>query len=346
MTLSHPTTQFGENSRKASADAFINSEFANLRVDRKNTVINPKGQWQLLNEKPYYQTRLGVAYLGDALKLIEQLSDRSVDLIVTSPPFALTKKKEYGNVDPEEYVSWFRPFADQFWRVLREDGNFVVHIGGSWNKGEPTKSLYTYELLIALCSNYERKFKLAQDFYWYNPAKLPSPAEWVNVRRVRVKDAVDFIWWLSKNSNPKADNRRVLKHYSESMLNLLKNGYKAKLRPSGHNISTKFSRNHGGAIPSNLLVYSNTDSNSRYLTMCRKNGIKPHPARYPEQIPEFFIQFLTDEGEKILDPFGGSNVTGAVAERLGRKWMCFEILEEYLRGSLFRFHEAQLLGKP
>jgi len=302
--------------------------------------------WLLPNVEPYYRTRLGAAYLGDALELIKHLSDGSVDLIVTSPPFALIRKKAYGNVDPEEYVSWFEPFADQFWRVLRDDGNLVIHLGGSWNKGEPTKTLYTYQLLIALCSKYEKTFKLAQDFYWYNPARLPSPAEWVTVRRVRVKDAVDFIWWLSKGANPKADNRRVLKEYSESMLNLFKNGYKAKLRPSGHHISTKFGRDHGGAIPSNLLVYSNTDSNSRYLTMCRESGIEPHPARYPGQIPEFFMNFLTDRGEKVLDPFGGSNVTGEVAERLGRRWICFEILEEYLKGSMFRFYDEQFLSKP
>jgi len=303
-------------------------------------------QWQLPGVEPYYSTRLGAAYLGDAIELVKHLSDASVDLIVTSPPFALTRKKEYGNVDPEEYVTWFEPFSNEFWRVLKNDGSFVLHLGGSWNRGEPTKSLYTYDLLVALCSKYQRTFKLAQDFYWYNPAKLPSPAEWVNVRRVRVKDSVDFVWWLSKSANPKANNRRVLKNYSKSMLNLLKNGYTAKLRPSGHNISTKFSRDHGGAIPSNLLVYSNTDSNSRYMMLCRNTGIRPHPARYPDQIPEFFIDFLTDAGQKVLDPFGGSNVTGAVAERRGRRWMCFEKVEEYLKGSLFRFNDEQLLSKP
>jgi len=329
-----------------------------LAVKSKQQRLSHGDIWRLLNESPYYETKLGAAYLGDALQLIEHLPDSSVNLIVTSPPFALKRKKEYGNVDPEQYVSWFSPFADQFLRVLKEDGSLVIHIGDSWNEGEPTKSLYAYKLLLDLCE--QKHFRLAQDFYWHNPAKLPAPAEWVNVRRVRVKDTVEFVWWFSKNEFPKADNRKILKPYSDSMVGLLKNGYKAKLRPSGHNISTNFSKDRGGAIPpnifsilqshddepTNLFTISNTDSNSRYLKLNREHGTKVHPARYPDALPDFFIRFLIDDGDKVLDPFGGSNVTGVVAERLGRKWMAFEIREEYLKGSMFRFDDEQLMRKP
>ncbi|MDE1824355.1 MAG: site-specific DNA-methyltransferase [Candidatus Micrarchaeota archaeon] len=281
---------------------------------------------------------------------MKKMPTGSVDLICTSVPFALVRKKEYGNEDAADYVEWFRPFAEQFHRILSDEGNLVIHIGGAWNKGEPTKSLYTYQFLIALVSGYEKKFKLCQDFFFYNPAKLPSPAEWVTVRRIRVKDAVDFVWWLSKSSNPKADNRRVLKLYSESMKNLLRNGYKAKQRPSGHKISTKFSQNQGGAIPSNLLMpsdllaFSNTESMGDYQKKCREFGLTVHPARFQQEIPEFFIRFLTDPESKILDPFGGSNVTGYVAELMGRRWMGIEILEEYLKGSMFRFKDEQILS--
>ena len=285
--------------------------------------------------KPYYSTKFGAAYLGDALDLLQHLEDKSINLIVTSPPFALKRKKEYGNVDPDEYLDWFIPFAKEFRRVLRENGSFVLHIGGSWNAGIPTKSLYNFELLVRLCR--EVGFHLAQDFYWLNPARLPSPAEWVNVRRIRVKDAVDQIWWLPKSPNPKADNRRVLKPYSKSMLELLEKGYKAKLRPSGHDISTKFRNDRGGAIPPNLLIIANTESNSYYLRACRAASVKPHPARYPLTLPEFFIRFLTEKDEVVLDPFAGSNVTGEAAERLSRHWIGFEISGEYLKGSKFRF---------
>jgi len=180
-------------------------------------------------------------------------------------------------------------------------------------------------------------FHLAQEFFWWNPAKLPTPAEWVNVRRIRVKDAVNTVWWLSKTPWPKANNRNVLQPYSRSMHDLLENGYRPKLRPSGHDISSKFRRDNRGAIPPNLLRIANTESNSYYLRACQEAGIKPHPARYPAALPEFFIKLLTDEGDLVVDPFAGSNVTGEVCERLGRRWLAFETVEEYLRGSRFRF---------
>jgi DNA modification methylase len=254
---------------------------------------------------------------------------------VTSPPFALKRKKEYGNVDAKDYVPWFVNFAVEFKRILKDTGSLVIDIGGTWVKGQPTRSLYHFELVIALCKTLG--FHLAHEFYWYNPSKLPSPAEWVTVRRIRVKDAVDPIWWLSKTSHPKASNWRVLKPYSDSMKKLLENGYEAKLRPSGHDISDNFSKDNKGAIPPNLLELANTDSNSRYLRECRERGIRPHPARFPHGLPEFFIKFLTEPGDLVVDPFAGSNVTGEVAERLERHWLAFEIIEEYLETSRFRF---------
>lgn len=293
----------------------------------------------LKGEQLYYRTNLGAAYHGDSKSLLRLLPSKSINLIMTSPPFALRRKKEYGNVDAKDYVAWFMPFAEEFKRVLTPDGSLVVHIGGGWLQGKPQKTLYQFELLLALA----KEFVFIQDFYWYNPAKLPAPAEWVTVRRLRVKDSVDPIWWFGKTDKPKADNRRVLKPYSESMLQLFENGYKAKLRPSGHKISTKFNRRHRGAIPPNLLSVSNTDSNSSYLRLCRKLGIKQNPARYPPALPEFFIKFLTDEGAVILDPFGGSNTTGAVAEKLNRRWLCFDIEEEYLKGSMFRFDPEKIV---
>ena len=334
--------------------ATVEAETEETESEAEPYSFEKREDWRIPDTKTYYTTPYGAAYLGDSLELMKKMEDGSVDLIATSVPFALVKKKDYGNEDAADYVEWFKPFAAQFHRILSDEGNLVIHIGGAWNKGEPTKSLYTYKLLIALVEGYDKKFKLCQDFYWYNPAKLPSPAEWVTVRRVRVKDAVEFVWWLSKSSNPKgADNRRVLKLYSESMKNLLRNGYTAKKRPSGHDISAKFSRDHGGAIPPNLLkpdnllsdllAFSNTESNGRYQTKCREFGLTVHPARFKAEIPEFFIRFLTDEKSRILDPFGGSNVTGEVAEGLGRRWMAIEILEEYLKGSMFRFKEEQIL---
>jgi site-specific DNA-methyltransferase (cytosine-N4-specific) len=254
---------------------------------------------------------------------------------MTSPPFGLVRKKEYGNEDADAYLEWFRPFAEGFRRVLKSSGSVVIDIGGSWKKGTPTRSLYHFELLIMLCREYG--FHLAQDLYWWNPAKLPTPAEWVNVRRVRVKDAVNCIWWLSPSPWPKANNRRVLQPYSESMKHLLKNGYTPKLRPSGHDISDKFQRDNLGAIPPNLIALSNTESNGAYQRYCQEHGLPRHPARYPSGIPEHFIRMLTNPGDVVVDPFAGSCVTGAVAEQLGRRWICCEIAAVYLEGARARF---------
>jgi site-specific DNA-methyltransferase (cytosine-N4-specific) len=290
-----------------------------------------------INFTPYYTQNYGAAYLGDSQELIKFIEDNSINLIITSPPFALIRKKEYGNESAEKYIEWFLPFAYEFKRVLVDDGSFVLDLGGAYLPGNPVRSIYQYELLVRLCK--EVGFFLAQEFYHYNPARLPTPAEWVTIRRIRVKDSVNVVWWLSKTPHPKADNRKVLKPYSQSMKQLLKNGYKAKMRPSGHDISEKFQKNNQGAIPPNLLEIANTESNSAYLRRCKAAGIQPHPARFPQGFAEFFIKFLTDEGDLILDPFAGSNTTGFVAETLQRRWISFEMNENYAIGSRYRFEE-------
>ncbi len=283
----------------------------------------------------YHTTKHGRIVHADSLDVLERMPDESVDLIMTSPPFGLVRKKEYGNVEADKYVDWFKPFAAQFKRVLKDTGSVVIDIGGAWNKGEPTRHLYHFKFLIMLCEEFG--FHLAQDFYWWNPSKLPTPAEWVTVRRIRVKDAINTVWWLSKTPWPKASNRRVLQPYSESMKSLLKNGYKAKRRPSGHDISEKFAVDNGAAIPPNLLAIPNTESNSHYMRYCESLGIKPHPARYPADLPEYFIRMLTDIGDVVVDPFAGSCITGEVCERLERHWLCAELVEDYLKGARGRF---------
>ncbi len=291
--------------------------------------------------EPYYETKLGAAYLGDTLELIKAIPDNSVNLIVTSPPYALRFKKEYGSVDAEDYVKWFRTFAEQFYRILTDDGSFVLNIGGCWQIGKPTRSLYHFQLLLDMTQNLTKNFHLAEEFVWVKPAALPSPAEWVNVRRIRVKDAFEYIWWLSKTEHPKANNRNILNEYTPAMKQLLKNGYRQKKRPSGYNISRWFAEDNKGSIPGNFLVFGSQESNSYYIKKCEENKIKVHPARYPLLLPDFFIRFLTDSKDVVFDPLGGSNVTGEAAEKLGRRWVTFEIMKEYLDGSKFRFDSRQ-----
>jgi DNA modification methylase len=290
-------------------------------------------------DAPYYATGLGKAYLGDSLELMRLLPPQSINLAMTSPPFALVFKKAYGNKDQDEYVEWFCTYAREVFRLLTDDGSFVIDIGGAWNKGTPTRSLYQYKLLLALCEDVG--FHFAQDFYWYNPGAIPAPAEWVNVRRIRVKGAVNLVWWLSKTAWPKADNRNVLRPYSDDMHRLVRRGVRATIRPSGHVITAKW-KDLGGAIPPNLLEFGNNDSNGFYLKACEQAGLPVHPARFPRPLPEFFIKLCTVEGDTVLDPFAGSNVTGEAAEGLGRRWIAGEIEKAYLDGSRFRFLQPEL----
>jgi site-specific DNA-methyltransferase (cytosine-N4-specific) len=285
---------------------------------------------------PAYTTRLGRAYHSDALAVLRQLPAGSAALVFTSPPFALRRKKAYGNVTADEYVDWFWPFAQEIHRLLRPDGSFIYELAGAWNPGRGTRSLFPYQLVLRLCE----LFHLAQEFYWHNPSRLPTPAEWVTIRRTRVKDAVSTLWWLSKSDEPQADNRRVLRPYSPSMRRLLRDGYQPAMRPSQHEISAHFQRDNGGAIPPNLLTVPNTCSNDEYLRRCRKAGLPIHPARFPAALPEFFIRFLTEPNQLVVDPFAGSNVTGQAAEQLGRRWLSIEINADYVTGSQLRFDTA------
>ena len=285
-----------------------------------------------------FTTTYGRALVGDSLNLLATLPSDSVDLIVTSPPFALLRQKTYGNADQSEYVDWLCQFAPLVHRVLKPTGSYVLDLGGSYQRGLPIRSVYQFRTLLRHIDDFG--FHLAEDFYWHNPSKLPSPIEWVNKRKIRAKDTVNILWWLSKTEWPKANVSKVLTAYSKRMQTLLSDPekfYTPKQRPSGHQIGKGFAKDNGGAIPSNLIQLPNTESNGTYLQLCKTFDIAPHPARFPTGLPEFFIKFLTDEGDTVVDIFGGSGTTGEVAERLGRRWLTCDLERDYVRGSLFRF---------
>lgn len=308
-----------------------------------------------------YETALGAAEFGDAAIMLGALRKNSVRLVLTSPPFALTRKKRYGNKASQEYTAWFKPYARLIHRALRPDGSFVLDLGGSWEPGRPIKNVYQYELLLELLRDKDAPFVLAQEFYWLNTARLPGPIEWVNIQRIRVTDAVNVVWWLSKTDSPYADNRAVLRPYSPSMLRLLENGYNAGKRPSEWDIGdTSFSADNGGSIPNNylgsdgeaelgyptnlgevrptnLLAGANTRSRDAYLDACRDLGLRPNPSRFPADFSDFFVKFLSKKGDLVVDPFAGSNTTAYSAERLGRRWRSADTDPEFVAGSAARF---------
>jgi site-specific DNA-methyltransferase (cytosine-N4-specific) len=283
--------------------------------------------------------------IGDSLAEMRLLPEKSVNAVITSPPFALTREKSYGNEPEDTYVDWFMDFAREFKRLLVDDGSLVLDLGGAWLPGRPVRSLYQYKLLLRL--HEELGFKLAEDFYWFNTAKIPGPREWVTARRIRAKDAVNLVWWLSLDDFPKADNRRVLTPYSPSMERLIaRKSYNRGVRTSGHAPGEAWAKDHGGAIPPNViagepeidnfLAIANTASGDAYLKYCREHAIPAHPARFPAALPEFFVRFITLPGDLVLDPFAGSNMTGAVAEANARRWLSVELDPEFVRGSVGR----------
>lgn len=310
----------------------------------------------------FYSTEFGEYYIGKCEEILPRLGlEGKVQLILTSPPFPLNNKKKYGNLNGDEYLAWFSSLAELFSKVLKPNGSIVIEMGNSWEKDRPVQSLLHLNSLMSFVNNEKAGLRLCQEFICYNPARLPSPAQWVTINRIRAIDSFTHIWWMSNSDYPKADNRRILRPYSKSMKKLLSSGkYNAGKRPSEHVISeTSFLKDNKGSIshnvleleksddskelrlPYSMLSISNTKSNDYFTKTCKERNIIPHPARMPLELASFFIEFLTDEGDIVLDPFGGSNTTGFCAERAKRNWICIDTNEKYAEQSKIRFEEIR-----
>lgn len=307
--------------------------------------------------QPLYQTDLGKYYVGNCENVLKTLDLKSkVQLILTSPPFPLNNKKKYGNLSGDEYLNWFSELSSLFSKILAPNGSIVIEMGNAWEPNRPVQSLLTINSLLGFVNNPKADLRLCQEFICYNPARLPSPAQWVTINRIRAIDSFTHIWWMSNSDYPKADNRRILRPYSKSMKKLLDTQkFNAGKRPSEHIISEKgFLTDNKGSIshnvlelestdnaeirlPYSMLKISNTKSNDPFTKACKEKGIVPHPARMPMELASFFIDFLTDEGDIVLDPFGGSNTTGFCAEQANRHWISIDADESYGEQSKLRF---------
>lgn len=313
-----------------------------------------------------YKTELGKYYLGECEKVIPKLKLKNkVQLILTSPPFPLNNKKKYGNLNGQEYLEWFANLAELFSSVLAPNGSIVVEMGNSWEKDRPVQSLLHINSLLSFVNNEKAGLRLCQEFVCHNPARMPSPAQWVTINRIRVVDSFTHIWWMANSDYPKADNRRVLRPYSKSMKKLLKSGkFNSGKRPSEHVVSEKgFLTDNNGSIshnvielepinedkelrlPYSMFSISNTKSNDFFTKTCKKRNIVPHPARMQPELASFFIEFLTDENDLVLDPFGGSNTTGFCAEKLNRRWISIDADRNYGVQSQIRFEDPALKSK-
>ncbi|MCU0613834.1 MAG: site-specific DNA-methyltransferase [Desulfobacterales bacterium] len=316
-----------------------------------------------------YKTDLGKYYIGYCEQVLKSNPFKNakgkVQLILTSPPFPLNNKKKYGNLNGDEYKKWIESLAPVLSDFLTEDGSIVIELGNAWEPKRPIQSLLPLESLLSFVGNKKANLRLCQEFVCYNPSRLPSPAQWVTVNRIRTIDSYTHVWWMAKSDFPKANNKKILRPYSKSMEALLKRkSYNSGKRPSEHTIGEKsfLKRNEGSIthnvieleqidndrdirLPKNIFSFANTNSNDYFLKKCREKDIQPHPARMPLSLAAFFIEFLTDEGDLVLDPFGGTNTTGYCAEKLGRKWLAIEADEKYADQSLLRFSDPKLNTK-
>lgn len=307
-----------------------------------------------------HRTESGRLYVGDSIAFLKGAAGKKlrgkVQLILTSPPYPLNRKKAYGNLTGPAYKKWFVQLAPLFADLLTPTGSIVIELGNAWVKGRPVQSLLHLECLLGFVKSPSVGLRLCQQFVCYNPSRLPSPAAWVTVNKIRATDSFTHLWWMAKTDYPKADTTKVPRPYSKEMKALLRRGsYNHGKRPSEHGISEKgFLRDRGGSTPLNLFElepmdphrdarlpnafsYANTGSNDAFHSLCRANGLVPHPARMPAGLASFFVEFLTGEGDLVLDPFAGSNTTGFVAERSRRKWISIERDEAYAEQSKLRF---------
>jgi len=314
--------------------------------------LTDKGRQGLRNCKPgivitVFTTSLGTALLAEAETAIGLIANHSVDLILTSPPYPLTTKKTYGNLNPDAQIDWLTSLAAGWKEKLTDTGSLILNLADVFTPGAPAVSLYQERLLIRLCD--ELGYTLAQKFYWENSSKMPGPAEWVCVRRIRVTPSIEQVYWLTNNpTTAKANNKQVLRAYSLSMQQRIthggENNQRRHKRPSGHLLKPgAFATDNGGSIPHNLIIAPNTESNSLYLTRCRAEGLPIHPARFPKELPAFFIQFLTEPGNLVFDPLAGSATTAEAAEELGRHWIINERSLTYLQGAALRFEQNPAL---
>lgn len=251
--------------------------------------------------------------LGDSKEILKTLPGNSVDLIVTSPPYADQRKNTYGGIHPDEYVNWFLPISEQLLRVLKPTGTFILNIKEKVVKGE--RSTYVMELILAMR---KQGWFWTEEFIWHK--KNSYPGKWPN----RFRDSWERLLQFNKQKKFNMYQEEVMVPMGDWAKNRLKNLSETdKIRDNskvgsgfGKNISNWLNRDM--AYPTNVL---------HLATECNN---KNHSAAFPEELPEWFIKLFTQEEDVVLDPFMGSGTTLKVANRLRRNSIGIDIMPEYV----------------
>lgn len=258
-------------------------------------------------------------YNIDCLEGMRMMDEKSVDLIITSPPYSNMKSYiDFKGIHPDDYVDWFMPIIKESFRILKPSGSFILNINDKVENG--FRHPYVYDLISEV--HKQTEFKMYDRLFWNKKKFIPNP--------YRFGDKIEYIFWFVKNKKFKfyMDEMRV--EYNERSINRMKYKLKSRYaRTEENQIDSKYkewSPNQKGALPSTLVDISSE----------AKRVSNKHVAVFPEALVEYFIKGTTDIGDLVLDPFMGSGTTGVVCKKLNRNWLGFEISKEYIEEANLR----------
>lgn len=321
-----------------------------------------------------FSTELGIAILGCCETVFSRI-DSPITLCLTSPPYPLAKQRAYGNVAESQWVDWICKMLEPIVKNLVRGGSICLNISNDiFVSGTPARSLYRERLILALHDRLG--LHKIDELIWSNPSKAPGPVRWASMERVLTNVSWEPVYWLS--NDPKAlrsDNRRVLQAHTERHLQLIRRGGENRttsFSDGAYNIHPgRFGNETAGRIPRNMLeiepacpdwdayaiaaneaklpiyganpvlTFGHSCADQRkYKEQARAAGLPAHGAPMPLKLASFLIEFMTEQGELVVDPFGGSFTTAKAAELLGRRWLSTECMVEYVIGSAMRFQNA------
>ena len=251
-------------------------------------------------------------YLGDCEEVLRQITDNSVDLIFTSPPYADQRKNTYGGIIPDDYVDWFLPKSEQMLRVLKPTGTLILNIKEKVVKGE--RSTYIMELILAMR---KQGWLWTEEFIWHK--KNCYPGKWPN----RFRDSWERLLQFNKN--------KKFNMYQEEVMVPMGDWAKTRLKNLSETDKTRDESKVGSGFGKNISNWVTRDKAypTNVLHLATECNNKNHSAAFPEGLPEWFIKLFTETGDTVLDPFMGSGTTNIVANRMRRNSIGIELLPEY-----------------
>jgi len=251
-------------------------------------------------------------HCGDCLEILRRFNDDHFDLIVTSPPYADSRDKTYGGIKPDDYIAWFLPRAQEFLRVLKSTGTFILNIKEKAVNGE--RHIYVLELILALR---KQGWVWTEEFVWHK--KNSYPGKWPN----RFRDAWERCLQFNKT--------KKFKMFQDEVRIPMGKWAESRLKSLGKNDVVRFDSQVGSGFGKNISNWLNRDLAypTNVLHLATESGNKRHSAAFPLALPEWFIKLFTEPGDWVLDPYMGSGTTCEAANKLRRNSIGIDIAPEY-----------------